>query len=170
MNTRHRHGTENGGKNGTEDQMHVDFHVLHPNQNNIHHDHPPKDGRQAKAHIGHPRPAEFNSVRTLPQSFRVNDLFRFVTRLELSKVLAIAPERSAAPTLLDRAAGVFAQGILQLTADRLRVGANITVERGHARGLFVDNIADIGVNSGRLRPQEGPAKFRTKRSNLTTQG
>ena len=82
MNTRHRHGTENGGKNGTEDQMHVDFHVLHPNQNNIHHDHPPKDGRQAKAHIGHPRPAEFNSVRTLPQSFRVNDLFRFVTRLE----------------------------------------------------------------------------------------
>jgi hypothetical protein len=86
MNTRHRHSTENGGKNGTEDQMHVDFHVLHPNQNSIHQraesDHPSKDGRQAKAHIGHPRPAEFNSVRTLPQSFRVNDLFRFVTRLE----------------------------------------------------------------------------------------
>ena len=105
----------------------MDFHVLHPDQNDVYQranrDHPPKDRRQSGGHIGKPLIAELVGLNRLPQSILKDDLFSFVAGLEVQQT---SDEQAGAhgfalrhnalallrPAFLDRVAGIFTQALL----------------------------------------------------------
>src|SRR5579885_2164505 len=140
--------------------MHVDLHVLQPDQDDIQHgaksDDPPDDSRQADMDIGEPHPAGLNEMIELPSSFGIEDFLALLCGLEGRQNVK---ERSDAlrpagwgdalallrPAVLDRVSGIFAQAVLQLAAHRLRKTGKIPVKRGDARRLLIDRISYVRV-------------------------
>jgi hypothetical protein len=49
------------------------------------------------------------------------------------------------PIIINLYVRIFPQLILQLMADWLRIAAEIAMERRHAGGLFVNNVAGVGL-------------------------